>query len=147
MALLGTYMILKIDGAVIAETTSVSMLVKAKALDVSTYDTGLHGTFIGGKVEAAIAGTYLMATTGANWDVLWTAFRAGTEVDVDLYRSGAVMTSGTAVIVKLRISGGNADKVITGGYALKYYPSSSSSITVDSTTITVDSTLITADAI
>lgn len=118
MSLLGAYLILKIDGSVIAETTSVNMLVKAKPLDSTTYDSGMNAEFIGGKVSIAMAGTFLMASSGANWDVLWAAFRLGTAIEVILYRDTTQMFTSTARIVKLRLSGGDSGKLITGGYGL-----------------------------
>lgn len=122
MSLLGTYLTLSINGAVIAETTSVSMKMQSKAIDRTSHDSGLYAEFEGGKVDIAMAGRYLMATSGANWDVLWTAFNAGIVVDVILMQNGLSLLEGSAVIAKLRLSGGNSDKAVTGGYGLRYRP-------------------------
>ena len=149
MSLLGSYLILKVDGSIIAETTNVSMKLVAKALEASCKQTGLYAEFIPGTVDVAIAGEYLVASDGANWDALWNAFKAGTEVTVTLLRYGVEVTSGTAIIVILRTSGADSGSLVTGGYGLRYKPGANVifNTTVDSTTITVDSTLITSDQI
>ena len=143
--MLGTYLTLSLDGSVIAETTDVNMMIKSKAINVSSHDTGLHGAFIGGKVRIALAGGYLLASSGANWDILWAAHRAGTTMVVTLKRDENSILNGPGLLVKLSLNGGDSGKAITGKYGLLVNPTGS--VTVDSTIITVDSTLITTDMI
>ena len=69
--ILGNYLNIQFNGAVIAETTDVNFRMRAKALDTTSKDSGYHSSFIGGKVSVAMAGGFLVSSSGANWAILW----------------------------------------------------------------------------
>ena len=118
MGIPGSYLYLTMDGSTIAETTDVSLKFQAKAIDKTTKDSGFNAEFMGGTVKVAIAGTFLVASDGSNWDTLWAAFEDGTEVDVNYLRHGTQFLSGTGIVKKLTLKGGNSDELVTGTYGI-----------------------------
>jgi len=116
MAILGTYLVLKLNDEVIAEATDVEMRIKAKPLNTTTKESGLNAEFIGGMVVIAIAGKYLF--TEDNWDTLFGMI--GSEVGVSLFRDEVQFLGGNGILKKLSAQGGNSDQTITGAYGIRY---------------------------
>jgi len=137
MGIPGSYLYLTIDGSTVAETTDVNLKVQAKAIDKTSKDSGFNAEFMGGTVRVAIAGTFLVASDGANWETLWTAFKDGTEVDINYLRHGTQFLSGTGIVKKLTLKGGNADELVTGTYGILHKG--------ELNTTAVDDTLLTED--
>ena len=150
MSIPGSYLTIQVNGAVIAETTDVSMKIAAKPLDSTTKDSGLNAEHLGGTVKIAVGGKYLMSESGSNWEALYTSFKTGAIVTVEYIRSITNFFRGYGVIKKLNFTGGNSDSLVTGSYGIiirQIISGSTDSVTVDSTIITVDSTTITSDRI
>lgn len=120
MGIPGSYLTLEVGATTVAETTDVNLKVAAKALDSTSKSSGLNSEYIGGTVRIAAAGSFLMASDGANWSTLWSSFKDGDEVVVHYYRNGVGFLSGNGVIKKLTMKGGLSDSLITGTYGLRF---------------------------
>jgi hypothetical protein len=64
MALRGDLLVLKIDDAVIAESTDVSLDLSAEALETTSQTSGLNATFIQGKVSGLLRVVSYLLLTG-----------------------------------------------------------------------------------
>ena len=121
MAALGTYLTLELDGDVIAETTELSIKIEADALESTTKDSGINATFIAGKYKAGLAGTFLLATNGANFDTLYTLINTATSMDVVVYYNGSAILNGTGIMKQLSETGANSDTLVTGKYGIRFH--------------------------
>ena len=120
MGIPGSYLTVAVNGSVIAETTDVNIKVEAKALKSTSMDSGLNAEHIAGSVKLALAGRYLFASNGDNWNALFNFMKEGDEVQVAFYRNAVNFLSGWGVIRKLNPAGGNSDSLVTGMYGIRY---------------------------
>jgi hypothetical protein len=118
MAIGGSYLVLKVGGDVVAETTSVFFKVKSKKLNRTSQDSGINARYEPGKVKLFAAGRFLLASDGANWDTLFELARYAEEFSVGYYLNGAELFTGYGVLKRLTAKGGNSKKLITGAYGL-----------------------------
>ena len=130
MAILGYYLVLKLDGEIIAESTNVNLKVIAKAMDRTSKVNGVTSEYMPGKVTIGIAGRYLVATNGANWQTLYDYQAAGTEFALVFYRDGVEFFGGLGILKKLSLRGGSEVDLITGTYGI-IYTSTTVSITTE----------------
>jgi hypothetical protein len=120
MSIPGSYLVLEVDEEIIAETTDVSLKIVSKALDTTSKDSGLNAEYIGGKVMIAIAGGYLLASSGANWEALFDYMHGGTSMTVEFYRDGVYFFNGAGYLKKLSLTGANSDSLTTGVYGISF---------------------------
>ena len=130
MAILGYYLVLKLDGEIIAESTNVNLKVIAKAMDRTSKVNGVTSEYMPGKVTIGIAGRYLVATNGANWQTLYDYQAAGTDFALSFYRNGVELFWGSGLLKKLSLRGGSEVDLITGTYGI-IYTSTTVSITTE----------------
>jgi hypothetical protein len=119
MALRGDLLVLKIDDAVIAESTDVSLDLSAEALETTSQTSGLNATFIQGKVSGTASGSFLLASDGANFTTLFTEMNAGTTFAVTVERNSTEFIDCDGVITSLSLSGGLSDSLATGSYSIQ----------------------------
>lgn len=116
----GSYMVLRISGEVVAETTSVSVKMAAKKLETTSQDNGLNAGYEQGKVKLGLFGAFLLATDRANWTTLYGKVKDGLEVGVSLLVQGAEVFNGYGILKRLSLSGRDAKNLITGAYGIRY---------------------------
>lgn len=124
MSSLGIYLNVTLDGSVIAETTSVEFGIEAVKLDVTTQGDALNSKFIQGNMKMAIAGGFLLASSAANWGVLFDLLSTGTQATILVLHEGRSLVSGPGVIKKLDSAGGISDSLCTGKYGIRFYVTS-----------------------
>lgn len=120
MAVSGVYLVLKISEETIAETVSVKLRAKAKAIPALSQDTGLHPKYISGKRRLIASGNFLYAKDQQNWDSLFGYLKDQTEVDVEYYIEDNRILAGRGHLRRLSISGGDKKNFITGRYKLLF---------------------------
>jgi len=128
MALRGDYLLLKTRKSgsatvidVIADTTSVTVDFSAEALETTSQDSGLHATFIPGKVTGTISGDFLKASSSGDYEQLFALMNAGSVVEFEVW-TGTTSTEildGTAVITSLSVTGGDSSTLVTGAFSLQ----------------------------
>jgi len=119
MSLLGSYLVLKVEGAVIGETTSVSLKMTATGLDRTSQDSGLRSSYSAGKVKVGMAGAFLFAS-GGNWETLYSYLKTGAEMGISLFVNGAEILSGFGIMKKLSLKGADEASLVTGAYGIRY---------------------------
>ena len=138
MAILGYYLVLKLDGEIIAESTNVNLKVIAKAMDRTSKVNGVTSEYMPGKVTIGIAGRYLVATNGANWQTLYDYQSAGTEFALAFYRNGVEFFAGAGILKKLSLKGGSKEDLVTGTYGILYTPTTGAITTEGGLEITTE---------
>jgi hypothetical protein len=119
MALRADLIVLKIDAAIIAESTDVTIDFSAEALDATTQTSGLNAEFLAGKVTATASGGFLLASNGANFTTLFTEMNAGTAFAVTVERNSTGFISCDGVLTSLSVTGGLSDALSTGSYTIQ----------------------------
>ena len=138
MGVSGSYLVLKVDGSVIAETTSVNLKIIAKGLDRTSQASGVNASFMAGKIKIGIAGAFLFASDGANWTALYDFLKAGTEFEVVFYNNGTEFFGGSGVMKKLSIRGANQKSLVTGSYGIRFTPTADAILTEGGLEITTE---------
>ena len=118
MAIRGVYLVLKLDGEIVAETINVSMKMIVKGLDRTSQDTGLNAAFMSGKVKIGIAGTYLMASDNSNWTTLYGSLNSS--FAIGLYLNESMLLNGYGILKKLSLKGSDSKKNLTGTYGIRF---------------------------
>jgi hypothetical protein len=116
-------MTIEVDGATIAATTSVGLKWNAEALDTTVKEDGIYSTFMAGNIKAWIRGKYLLSNSDAQYSALSQKLRDRSEVVVSVYRDGEQILTGYGILVTLNLESGISNSLITGRYAIRYYPS------------------------
>jgi len=119
MSLLGSYLVLKVEGVVIGETTKVNLKMTAEANDTTSQDSGLRSSYNAGKINIRMSGAFLFASSG-NWDTLYTYLKTGNEMGISLFVNGAEILSGYGYIRKLNLKGADEASLVTGAYRIVY---------------------------
>lgn len=128
----GTYLVIEIDGEVIAEATNVNLKVIADSLDKTSKDDGLNGTFLAGLVKIGLAGEFLLASDSSNWDKLYDLLSTRDQAVVTLFFDGVEKLGGFGIVKKLSMTGANSDSLVTGKWGIRYYVSTiSSELTIE----------------
>ena len=126
MALLGNYLTIRVRQhssatamAVIAETTSVDAQFTAEALESTSQADALNAGFKGGLNKINVSGDYLYASDGEQFDALFAIANAGSKVEVDIWRSNAIIFTCDGVFSSLNVAGGLSDTLATGSYSME----------------------------
>lgn len=130
--MIGSYLVVRVDGEDIAETTSVSLKVKARRLDTTTQDSGINESVTSGKVMIRISGSFLYTN---NWDTLFTYLNDRSEVSIAYLRNGVEFFTGYGIFRRLSARNSDRKKGVTGSYSIRYRYSA----TPGSTAITTES--------
>ena len=117
----GSYLVIKVDGSVIAEAADVSLKIIAKKLDSTSQDSGLNTACSPGKVKIGIAGKFLYASDGANWEALYEYVKAGTNLDTVMYFNDGAILNGRGILKKLNLKGANSKEKVTGTFGIRFY--------------------------
>ena len=117
MGILGSYLVLKIAGEVVAESTNVNLKLASKVLETTSQDNGVNAGYEAGGIKIAIAGRFLYVAEG-NWDVLYDYI--GGEMGVGFFRNGVEFLNGYGVLKSLSLKGADSKERITGTYGIRY---------------------------
>jgi len=120
MGILGSYLVLKLNDAVVAETTSVSLKMISKGLETTSQSSGVYSSYEGGKVKIGMAGKFLLASGSANWTILYDFMKAGDEFEVELFVNESSLFSGFGLMKKLSLRGADESSLVTGAYGIRY---------------------------
>lgn len=119
MAIRADLIVLKIDAAIIAESTDVTIDFSAEALETTTQTSGLNAEYIPGKVVGTASGSFLLASTGTNFATLFTEMNAGTSFAVTVERNSTEFIDCDGVLTSLSVTGGLSDALSTGSYTIQ----------------------------
>lgn len=118
MGIPGSYLTLKLDNEIIAESIDVSLKAKAKHLDTTSQGAGINAGFMAGMITLGVLGEHLYASDGANWDILYDLHRTGEFVTVQLYRDETLFLDKSGIIKRLRLKGSDAKENVTGMFGI-----------------------------
>ena len=105
--------------AIVADTTSCEVNFDAEFLPTTSQSSALNETGIGGLVSGTVTGSYLMATTGAQFANLFAKMNAGEVIGVTVKRNGTAFIDCDGVITNLQATGGLSNELSTGSYTIR----------------------------
>lgn len=138
MGIPGSYLLVKCNGAIIAESTDVNLKVIVSKLDGTHQGSGVNAVYVPGSVKIGIAGSFLYASDGTNWATLYDYLAAGSEFEIVFYRDGTEFFGGGGILKKLSMKGSNAKEGITGSYGIRYTPTTGAILTESGLEITTE---------
>ena len=122
MALRGDLLVIKAatsTAVIIAESTDCTVSTSGEALETTSQTSVLNASFIAGKVNQTVSGSFLIASNALNLTTLFGYMNAGTTVLVAVEVSGTPIFDGEGVITSLEASGSLSDALATGSYSIQ----------------------------